>query len=202
MLLLSWCILFIKLLITLYCLCCYVIICRKTKKDGHIHLVKWLVKISLISQVSAGITYPLPRSRRSGRCLWAGPPFMLWMKTVSPTHFFFCCWYIYLNQAVGESVWRERYSSRQLSVCHREHRAWEADLCPVKCALGVCVSGNLWYRQGLTPSYPQGSAWELISGNACKVSVGPLDQVWNLLLPGKTTNEHFTLNRQKNFKII
>ncbi len=48
---------------------------------------------------------------------------------------------------------------------------------PVKCALGVCVSGNLWYRQGLTPSYPQGSAWELISGNACKVSVGPLDQV-------------------------
>ncbi|MEQ2204883.1 hypothetical protein XENOCAPTIV_020347, partial [Xenoophorus captivus] len=37
--------------------------------------------------------------------------------------------------------------------------------------------GNLWYRQGLTPSYPQGSAWELISNNVTKVSVGPLDQV-------------------------
>lgn len=36
---------------------------------------------------------------------------------------------------------------------------------------------NLWYRQGLTPSYPQGSAWELISNNVTKVSVGPLDQV-------------------------
>lgn len=40
-----------------------------------------------------------------------------------------------------------------------------------------CHLGNLWYRQGLTPSYPQGSAWELISNNASKVSVGPLDQV-------------------------
>uniref|UniRef100_A0A4W4EAH0 Peroxin/Ferlin domain-containing protein n=1 Tax=Electrophorus electricus TaxID=8005 RepID=A0A4W4EAH0_ELEEL len=39
-------------------------------------------------------------------------------------------------------------------------------------------NNNLWYRQGLTPSYPQGSAWELISNNVCKVSVGPLDQVW------------------------
>nr|XP_002661342.3 tectonin beta-propeller repeat-containing protein 1 [Danio rerio] len=42
----------------------------------------------------------------------------------------------------------------------------------------VDESGNLWFRQGLTPSYPQGSAWELISNNVCKVSVGPLDQVW------------------------
>uniref|UniRef100_A0A8C9ZYR3 Tectonin beta-propeller repeat-containing protein 1 n=1 Tax=Sander lucioperca TaxID=283035 RepID=A0A8C9ZYR3_SANLU len=40
--------------------------------------------------------------------------------------------------------------------------------------------GNLWYRQGLTPSYPQGSAWELISNNVTKVSVGPLDQVWTI----------------------
>lgn len=38
-------------------------------------------------------------------------------------------------------------------------------------------TGNLWYRQGLTPSYPQGSTWELISNNVTKVSVGPLDQV-------------------------
>uniref|UniRef100_A0A3B4TWI6 Tectonin beta-propeller repeat-containing protein 1 n=1 Tax=Seriola dumerili TaxID=41447 RepID=A0A3B4TWI6_SERDU len=42
----------------------------------------------------------------------------------------------------------------------------------------VDESSNLWYRQGLTPSYPQGSAWELISNNVTKVSVGPLDQVW------------------------
>ncbi|KAL6102846.1 tecpr1 [Pungitius sinensis] len=39
-------------------------------------------------------------------------------------------------------------------------------------------NSNLWFRQGLTPSYPQGSAWELISNNVTKVSVGPLDQVW------------------------
>ncbi|KAJ6659782.1 hypothetical protein lerEdw1_018498 [Lerista edwardsae] len=38
--------------------------------------------------------------------------------------------------------------------------------------------GNLWYRQGITPSYPQGSSWEHISNNVRKVSVGPLDQVW------------------------
>ncbi|XP_030645886.1 tectonin beta-propeller repeat-containing protein 1 [Chanos chanos] len=42
----------------------------------------------------------------------------------------------------------------------------------------VDENNNLWYRQGLTPSYPQGSAWELISNNVSKVSVGPLDQVW------------------------
>lgn len=38
-------------------------------------------------------------------------------------------------------------------------------------------AGNLWYRQGLAPGYPQGSSWELISNNVAKVSVGPLDQV-------------------------
>lgn len=38
-------------------------------------------------------------------------------------------------------------------------------------------SGNLWYRHGVTPSYPQGSSWEHISNNVRKVSVGPLDQV-------------------------
>ncbi|XP_068575081.1 tectonin beta-propeller repeat-containing protein 1 isoform X3 [Cebidichthys violaceus] len=42
----------------------------------------------------------------------------------------------------------------------------------------VDENSNLWIRQGLTPSYPQGSAWELISNNVTKVSVGPLDQVW------------------------
>uniref|UniRef100_A0AAR2K8A1 Peroxin/Ferlin domain-containing protein n=1 Tax=Pygocentrus nattereri TaxID=42514 RepID=A0AAR2K8A1_PYGNA len=42
----------------------------------------------------------------------------------------------------------------------------------------VDENSNLWYRQGLMPSYPQGSTWELISSNVCRVSVGPLDQVW------------------------
>lgn len=39
-------------------------------------------------------------------------------------------------------------------------------------------NGNLWYRQGITPSYPQGSAWDHVSNNIRKMSVGPLDQVW------------------------
>ncbi|XP_045397278.1 tectonin beta-propeller repeat-containing protein 1 isoform X4 [Lemur catta] len=39
-------------------------------------------------------------------------------------------------------------------------------------------NGNLWCRQGITPSYPQGSSWEHVSNNVCSVSVGPLDQVW------------------------
>lgn len=38
--------------------------------------------------------------------------------------------------------------------------------------------GNLWYRQGVVPSYPQGSGWEHVSNNVRRVSVGPLDQVW------------------------
>ncbi|XP_077958697.1 tectonin beta-propeller repeat-containing protein 1 isoform X2 [Gasterosteus aculeatus] len=42
----------------------------------------------------------------------------------------------------------------------------------------VDENGNLWYRQGVTPSYPQGSSWEHISNNVRKVSAGPLDQVW------------------------
>lgn len=41
----------------------------------------------------------------------------------------------------------------------------------------VSWTGNLWYRQGVGPSYPQGSSWEHISNNVRKVSVGPLDQV-------------------------
>lgn len=51
-------------------------------------------------------------------------------------------------------------------------------------ALGLTVGhtllspGNLWYRQGVTPSYPQGSTWEHVSNNVRRVSVGPLDQVW------------------------
>lgn len=40
---------------------------------------------------------------------------------------------------------------------------------------------NLWYRQGVTPSYPQGSSWEHISNNVRKVSVGPLDQARTMI---------------------
>lgn len=43
--------------------------------------------------------------------------------------------------------------------------------------VAISCPGNLWYRQGVTPSYPQGSSWEHISNNVRKVSVGPLDQV-------------------------
>ncbi|KAI4807376.1 hypothetical protein KUCAC02_027186 [Chaenocephalus aceratus] len=44
------------------------------------------------------------------------------------------------------------------------------------------------YRQGVTPSYPQGSSWEHISNNVRKVSVGPLDQVW--IIADKVQGSH------------
>ncbi|XP_072609253.1 tectonin beta-propeller repeat-containing protein 1 isoform X2 [Vulpes vulpes] len=49
-------------------------------------------------------------------------------------------------------------------------------------------NGNLWYRQGVTPSYPQGSSWEHVSNNVCRVSVGPLDQVW--VIANKVQGSH------------
>uniref|UniRef100_A0A2K5YT49 Tectonin beta-propeller repeat-containing protein 1 n=1 Tax=Mandrillus leucophaeus TaxID=9568 RepID=A0A2K5YT49_MANLE len=49
-------------------------------------------------------------------------------------------------------------------------------------------NGNLWYRQGITPSYPQGSSWEHVSNNVCRVSVGPLDQVW--VIANKVQGSH------------
>ncbi|KAF3853366.1 hypothetical protein F7725_014054 [Dissostichus mawsoni] len=52
----------------------------------------------------------------------------------------------------------------------------------------VDENGNLWYRQGVTPSYPQGSSWEHISNNVRKVSVGPLDQVW--IIADKVQGSH------------
>ncbi|KAG5262500.1 hypothetical protein AALO_G00275800 [Alosa alosa] len=52
----------------------------------------------------------------------------------------------------------------------------------------VDENGNLWYRHGLTPSYPQGSTWEHISNNVRKVSVGPLDQVW--IIADKVQGSH------------
>ncbi|EPQ15900.1 Tectonin beta-propeller repeat-containing protein 1 [Myotis brandtii] len=48
--------------------------------------------------------------------------------------------------------------------------------------------GNLWYRQGVTPSYPQGSSWEHVSNNVRRVSVGPLDQVW--VIANKVQGSH------------
>ncbi|KAK1343582.1 hypothetical protein QTO34_016362 [Cnephaeus nilssonii] len=48
--------------------------------------------------------------------------------------------------------------------------------------------GNLWYRQGVTPSYPQGSTWEHVSNNVRRVSVGPLDQVW--VIANKVQGSH------------
>uniref|UniRef100_A0A672KVJ6 Tectonin beta-propeller repeat-containing protein 1 n=1 Tax=Sinocyclocheilus grahami TaxID=75366 RepID=A0A672KVJ6_SINGR len=52
----------------------------------------------------------------------------------------------------------------------------------------VDENGNLWYRHGVTPSYPQGSSWEHISNNVRKVSVGPLDQVW--IIADKVQGSH------------
>uniref|UniRef100_A0A8C8C2E6 Tectonin beta-propeller repeat-containing protein 1 n=1 Tax=Oncorhynchus tshawytscha TaxID=74940 RepID=A0A8C8C2E6_ONCTS len=52
----------------------------------------------------------------------------------------------------------------------------------------VDQNGNLWFRQGLTPSYPQGSSWEHICNNVRKVSVGPLDQVW--IIADKVQGSH------------
>uniref|UniRef100_H3AXP5 Tectonin beta-propeller repeat-containing protein 1 n=1 Tax=Latimeria chalumnae TaxID=7897 RepID=H3AXP5_LATCH len=52
----------------------------------------------------------------------------------------------------------------------------------------VDESGNLWYRQGITPSYPQGSSWEYISNNVHKISVGHLDQVW--IIADKVQGSH------------
>uniref|UniRef100_A0A3P9N9S7 Tectonin beta-propeller repeat-containing protein 1 n=1 Tax=Poecilia reticulata TaxID=8081 RepID=A0A3P9N9S7_POERE len=52
----------------------------------------------------------------------------------------------------------------------------------------VDENGNLWYRQGVTPSYPQGSSWEHISNNVRKVSVGPLDQLW--IIADKVQGSH------------
>lgn len=76
-----------------------------------------------------------------------------------------------------------------------EERSIWAAICLIKreeLTFSLKQSGNLWYRQGLTPSYPQGSAWELISNNVTKVSVGPLDQVGGacgLLLVGDMWSE-------------
>ncbi|XP_061120681.1 tectonin beta-propeller repeat-containing protein 1 isoform X2 [Syngnathus typhle] len=49
-------------------------------------------------------------------------------------------------------------------------------------------NGHLWYRKGLTPSYPQGSSWEYVSNNVRKVTVGPFDQVW--IIADKVQGSH------------
>jgi hypothetical protein len=52
--------------------------------------------------------------------------------------------------------------------------------------------GNLWYRGGITPSYPQGSSWEHVSNNVRRVSVGPLDQVGTKAFPSCPQLTHCT----------
>lgn len=37
---------------------------------------------------------------------------------------------------------------------------------------------NLWYRQDVTPNFPEGTRWILVCPKVRQVSVGPLDQVW------------------------
>lgn len=70
--------------------------------------------------------------------------------------------------------WTTAVSSRR----RRRRRLLSAPSSGEKLMPPFCAcAGSLWYRQGLAPSYPQGSSWELISNNAAKVSVGPLDQV-------------------------
>ncbi|PIK41113.1 putative tectonin beta-propeller repeat-containing protein 1 [Apostichopus japonicus] len=39
---------------------------------------------------------------------------------------------------------------------------------------------NLWYRQDVTPNFPEGTRWILVSPKVRRVSVGPQDQVWIL----------------------
>lgn len=125
------------------------------------------VSLLLCLQETAGTIFPLRLHRSSNRCQWAGHQSMQWMKMVMPLlavtqNLFLCicptcaciCYegahYFALCNAVKLSV-RLRHDS--------------------------VFAGNLWYRHGVTPSYPQGSSWEHISNNVRKVSVGPLDQV-------------------------
>lgn len=101
-------------------------------------------------QENVGITSRLLTGRPSDSCPLAGLLSLLWTKIVNNSNFTkknLILW-IKIKQSVN---------------CN------ELFVSP--------PAGNLWYRQGVTPSYPQGSAWELISSNATKVSVGPLDQV-------------------------
>ncbi|XP_038067772.1 tectonin beta-propeller repeat-containing protein 1-like isoform X2 [Patiria miniata] len=37
---------------------------------------------------------------------------------------------------------------------------------------------NLWYRENITPTFPEGTRWILVSNKVRKISVGPRDQVW------------------------
>nr|XP_054763081.1 tectonin beta-propeller repeat-containing protein 1-like [Lytechinus pictus] len=50
-----------------------------------------------------------------------------------------------------------------------------AGLCSV---WAIDVQMNLWYRQDITPTFPEGTRWIHVSSRVRKVSVGPQDQVW------------------------
>ncbi|CAG5119660.1 unnamed protein product, partial [Candidula unifasciata] len=42
----------------------------------------------------------------------------------------------------------------------------------------VDTGDNLWRRENITPTFPEGTGWELVAGQVKRVSVGLRDQVW------------------------
>ncbi|XP_072168056.1 tectonin beta-propeller repeat-containing protein 1-like [Diadema setosum] len=45
-------------------------------------------------------------------------------------------------------------------------------------AWAIDAQMNLWFRQDITPTFPEGTRWIQVSPKVRKVSVGPQDQVW------------------------
>ena len=45
----------------------------------------------------------------------------------------------------------------------------------------VDTGGNLWRREEITPTFPEGTRWSFVCNRVCKVSVGPRDQVYRSL---------------------
>ena len=43
----------------------------------------------------------------------------------------------------------------------------------------VDTGGNLWRREEITPTFPEGTRWTFVCNHVRKVSVGPKDQVLN-----------------------
>ncbi|XP_073931625.1 tectonin beta-propeller repeat-containing protein 1 isoform X2 [Castor canadensis] len=130
------------------------------------------------ASVSIGACYQVWAVARDGSAFYRG--------SVSPSQPAGDCWYHIpsppkqrLTQvSVGQtSVYAldENVSTRQEEKGHQHKRT-------------IMKPGNLWYRGGITPSYPQGSSWEHVSNNVRRVSVGPLDQVW--VIANKVQGSH------------
>jgi tectonin beta-propeller repeat-containing protein 1 len=47
----------------------------------------------------------------------------------------------------------------------------------------VDTGGNLWRREQITPTFPEGTKWSFVCNHVRKVSVGPKDQVLIFLFP-------------------